>query len=371
MSWRAHPRRGRHRRRPLGAGRGPGPRRPQDDADGTAVTASMRGFTDAGCAPAPSTATGSPPSTAPRTASAGCPAGIDVPAVPTPEPGVVTDLTAELPAGRAVPADETAPSTAQVVLSWTPPRHGHVRLVRADHAPGWQVGARVAADPDTLTDVPGHPEHDAGRPRRTAGQAAVRAPLRHRTDRAGPGRRGWQHRAALAARAGPRGARRAQARHRRAELGVAARRHRRHSPPSRRRAGLLPARLLRRGRLHASAWTGTRSRSASSPCTRGRTAARWPHRPGSACQARPAAVQLPHPPAAAACMAAGDRGLRRGNRPAAAAGGRADYRPVPAQGPGRRRADPGNRPAAGRPGPAGAVHRAARPPGPRLGGLLR
>jgi hypothetical protein len=99
-----------------------------------------------------------------------------VPAVPTPEPGAVTDLTEDLPAERVhpeqvasnevpaegVPADEAATSTAQVVLRWTPPRHGHVRLVRADQGPGWRVGTRVPpADLAGLTDIPGEPEHAA------------------------------------------------------------------------------------------------------------------------------------------------------------------------------------------------------------------
>ena len=248
MSWRAHPRAEGIDVVRWEQGAGQDRDNPQDDTDGTAVTASMRGFTDRGLRTGTQyryriTAVYRAPDGARRLSG-----GIDVPAVPTPEPGVVTDLTAELPADP-VPADETAPSTAQVVLSWTPPRHGHVRLVRADHAPGWPVGARVAADPDTLTDVPGPPEHDAG------GRAVLRARLpfgRHfvtaltelgRVVVAG------NTVPLMLLEPGPRGARRAQARHRRAELGVAARRHRRHSPPSRRRAGLLPARLLRRRRL--------------------------------------------------------------------------------------------------------------------------
>ncbi len=167
----------------------------QAAADGTAVAASMRGFTDDGLPTGTQyryriSAVYRAPDGARRLS-----AGIVVPAVPTPEPGAVTDLTADLPAdevpaggaaGRGgvpadgFPADAAAASTAQVVLSWTPPRHGHVRLVRAGHAPGWPVGARVTPDPDTLTDIPGRARTRRWRPRRTAGQAAVRTALRHR-----------------------------------------------------------------------------------------------------------------------------------------------------------------------------------------------
>jgi PAS domain-containing protein len=144
-------------------------------ADGTAVAASMRGFTDDGLRTGTQyryriTAVYRAPDGARRLS-----AGIVVPAVPTPEPGAVSDLTValatdEVPA-HEVPADGAAASTAPVVLSWTPPRHGQVRLVRAGHAPGWLAGARVTPDPDTLTDIPGQPEHDVD------GRAVLRARL--------------------------------------------------------------------------------------------------------------------------------------------------------------------------------------------------
>jgi len=151
----------------------PGPGRDGDEpaaADGTAVAASMRGFTDDGLRPGTQyryriTAVYRAPDGARRLS-----AGIVVPAVPTPEPGPVTDLTvAVVTAGVAadrvptdgVPVDVVGPLTAPVVLSWTPPRHGQVRLVRAEHAPGWPARTRVTPDPDTLTDIPGQPEHDA------------------------------------------------------------------------------------------------------------------------------------------------------------------------------------------------------------------
>jgi hypothetical protein len=143
----------------------------QDAVDGTPVTASVRGFTDRGLPTGTQycyriTAIYRTPDGARRLSE-----GIGVPAVPTPEPGAVTDLTAEVPAGQAPadqpPADlalpdEAGASTAQVVLRWTPPRHGHVQLVRADQAPGWTAGTRVPpADIGGLTDIPGQPEHDA------------------------------------------------------------------------------------------------------------------------------------------------------------------------------------------------------------------
>ncbi len=155
-------------------------------ADGTPVSASMRGFTDRGLRTGTQyryriTAVYRAPDGARRLSD-----GIEVPAVPAPEPGAVTDLTEDLPAERVhpeqvpanevpaegVPADEAATSTAQVVLRWTPPRHGHVRLVRADQAPDWRVGTRVPpADLAGLTDIPGEPEHD------TDGRAVLAARL--------------------------------------------------------------------------------------------------------------------------------------------------------------------------------------------------
>jgi len=186
MSWRAHPRAdGIHVVRwEQGAGQG------RDEsldaaasaaADGTPVSASMRGFTDRGLRTGTQyryriTALYRAPDGARRLSS-----GIDVPAVPTPEPGAVTDLTEDLPAepvhqeqapanevpaegvpAEGIPAGEAATPTAQVVLRWTPPRHGHVRLVRADQAPGWRVGTRVrSADLAGLTDIPGERERDS------------------------------------------------------------------------------------------------------------------------------------------------------------------------------------------------------------------
>ena len=177
MSWRAHPGAdGIHVVR-WEQGAGQDRDEPQDAADGIPVSASMRGFTDRGLRTGTQyryriTAVYRAPDGARRLSD-----GIDVPAVPTPEPGAVTDLTEDLSAERVhpeqvpanevpaegVPADEAATSTAQVVLRWTPPRHGHVRLVRADQASDWRVGTRVPpADLAGLTDIPGQPEHDTG-----------------------------------------------------------------------------------------------------------------------------------------------------------------------------------------------------------------
>ena len=54
---------------------------------------------------------------------------------PEPEPEAVTDLDAQVP-------DDPDPGGdgVLVTLSWTPPRHGQVRLVRADEQPPWTPG---------------------------------------------------------------------------------------------------------------------------------------------------------------------------------------------------------------------------------------
>jgi hypothetical protein len=125
-----------------------------DAGTGTAVPAGLTGFTDHGLV------TGTEYRyriTAVYRAADGAlrrSGGIVVPAVPTPEPTAVTDLTWEVLAEQG---DEPA---ARVALSWTPPRHGQVRLVRAAHSPGWPAGARVHPDHSALTDIRGQPRPD-------------------------------------------------------------------------------------------------------------------------------------------------------------------------------------------------------------------
>jgi hypothetical protein len=118
---------------------------------GTAVPAGLTGFTDRGLATGTRyryriTVVYRAPDGALRRSG-----GIVVPAVPLPEPTAVTDLTWEV---LAEPA--TAP-TAPVMLSWTPPRHGQVRLVRAADPPGWPAGTRVHPERGALTGIPGQP----------------------------------------------------------------------------------------------------------------------------------------------------------------------------------------------------------------------
>ncbi len=127
---------------------------PPDAGTGTTVPAGLTGFTDRGLATGTHyryriTALYRAPDGALRRSS-----GIVVPAVPVPEPAAVTDLTWE------VLAEQAAVPAARVALSWTPPRHGQVRLVRAAHPPGWPAGGRVRPDRGALTGIPGQPRKD-------------------------------------------------------------------------------------------------------------------------------------------------------------------------------------------------------------------
>jgi hypothetical protein len=175
MTWRPHPEADEIHVVRWERGAGQDRNKTQDTEDGTLVAASMRRFTDPGLRTGTQylyriTAVYRSPDGGRRRSD-----GIVVPALPRPEPGAVTDLTAEVAAdlcAEEVPADEAPASTAQVLLRWTPPRHGHVRLVRADQAPDWRVGTRVpTADPAGLTDILGEPEHGAD------GRAALAARL--------------------------------------------------------------------------------------------------------------------------------------------------------------------------------------------------
>jgi hypothetical protein len=74
--------------------------------------------------------------------------GVVVSAMPSPEPEPVTDLIVTV-AGNGVPA---------TVATWTPPRHGEVRLVASDAPPRWPVGSRVTPqEAASFRELPGVP----------------------------------------------------------------------------------------------------------------------------------------------------------------------------------------------------------------------
>ena len=127
VSWRAHP-----GTDAVLVVRGEG-RPPRGTDDGTAVEASVAGFTDAGLRTGTEyfyriAASYRAPDGGRRQS-----AGIVVPAVPEPQPEAVTDLDAAV-------LDDGMP---MVVASWTPPPHGQVRLAVSDERPPWPAGTRI------------------------------------------------------------------------------------------------------------------------------------------------------------------------------------------------------------------------------------
>jgi hypothetical protein len=155
VSWRSHP--GADSIRVVRREQRPGTEHeePRDPDDGTAVLASLTGFTDRGLR------TGMEylyrisavyrASDGQRRRSA----GIVVSGTPMREPDAVTDLTAEVPG-----ADGPLSGGSPVVLKWTPPQHGQVRLVRAHHPPSWSEGMVARPEGSGLSDVPGEPRDD-------------------------------------------------------------------------------------------------------------------------------------------------------------------------------------------------------------------
>jgi hypothetical protein len=124
---------------------------PRDADDGTAMPASLIGFTDCGLRTGTEylyriTAVYRAPDGRRRLS-----AGVVVSGTPEHEPDPVTDLAAEVP-----DADGSVASGVPVVLRWTPPRHGQVRLVRADHPPSWPAGMRAPPQAG-LSEIPGEP----------------------------------------------------------------------------------------------------------------------------------------------------------------------------------------------------------------------
>jgi hypothetical protein len=130
VSWRAHP-----GTDAVLVVRGEG-RPPRGPDDGTAVEASLAGFTDAGLRTGTEyfyriAASYRAPGGQRRQS-----AGIVVPVVPEPQPEAVTDLDVAV-------LDDGMPL---VVASWTPPPHGQVRLAMSDEPPAWPEGARITRE---------------------------------------------------------------------------------------------------------------------------------------------------------------------------------------------------------------------------------
>jgi hypothetical protein len=146
-TWRAHP----------GAGgvlvtRREG-RPPAEPGDGAPVTASPAGFTDTGLRTGTEyfylvTAFYRPPDGQDRLS-----AGVVLRAVPEPEPDPAT--------GLAVRLTGDGPPLAEV--TWTPPRHGQVRLVLTEGPPRWAPGTRLTPeDVAGLREATGTPWHGPG-----------------------------------------------------------------------------------------------------------------------------------------------------------------------------------------------------------------
>jgi hypothetical protein len=145
VSWRAHP-----AAESIHVVRREQGKEPQNAAEGTDVPASLAGFTDCGLR------TGVEYAYRIKAIYRGSAGrrqqsdGITVSGVPTPEPDAVTDLDAQVPRD-----DAPATGTARIVLSWTPPRHGQVRLVRVGGPPSWPTGMRVPPGTAGMEVIPG------------------------------------------------------------------------------------------------------------------------------------------------------------------------------------------------------------------------
>jgi len=119
---------------------------PRGPDDGTAVAASLTGFTDTALATGTEyhyriVACYRSPDGQRRYS-----AGVVTRAVPEPVPRAVADLEVGEPADGALQ------------VSWTPPPYGQVRLVRSDQPPPWAAGTRLTpGDAAGLREIPGVP----------------------------------------------------------------------------------------------------------------------------------------------------------------------------------------------------------------------
>ena len=125
---------------------------PRGRDDGTAVEASLTGFTDTGLRTGTEyyyriVACYRPPDGERRYSS-----GVVTLAVPEPIPRPVTDLDISGPGEDA----------SVILASWTPPPYGQVWLVRIDQPPPWPAGTRLGqADSAGLREIPGVPRRGA------------------------------------------------------------------------------------------------------------------------------------------------------------------------------------------------------------------
>jgi hypothetical protein len=128
---------------------------PRGTGDGTAVEASLTGFSDTGLRAGTEYLYRITVSYLASDGHRHCSAGVVVPARPAPEPAPVTDLT----------VTATGNGVSSVMANWTPPPHGEVRLVASDAPPQWQPGQRITAQGMAgLLPLHGVPRrHDDGR----------------------------------------------------------------------------------------------------------------------------------------------------------------------------------------------------------------
>ncbi len=124
---------------------------PQGPGDGTPVQASLTGFSDAGLRTGTEYFFRITVSYLGGNGQRRQSPGVVVAAVPAPEPEAVTGL------GVSVTGHGTA------VATWTPPRHGQVRLVVSDAPPPWPAGTMITpAEAAGLREIAGAPRRGAG-----------------------------------------------------------------------------------------------------------------------------------------------------------------------------------------------------------------
>lgn len=125
-------------------------RPPSGPEDGTQVEATLAGFADTGLRTGTEYVYRITASYQTGDGRRHLSAGVVVPATPAHEPDPVTDLT----------VDVAVNGVRAVVATWTPPRHGDVRLAASDAPPRWAAGMRITpheADAPGLRGLPGVP----------------------------------------------------------------------------------------------------------------------------------------------------------------------------------------------------------------------
>jgi hypothetical protein len=118
-------------------------RPPRGGEDGAAVEASLAGFADSGLRTGTEYFYRIVVSYRANGGQTRRSAGLVVPARPAPVPQAVTDLDVRM-------------DGATVVATWTPPRHGRVRLVRSDRPSPWPPGTSITSeDAARMREIPG------------------------------------------------------------------------------------------------------------------------------------------------------------------------------------------------------------------------